>query len=114
MGLDVSHDCWGGAYSSFHRFRAGIARAVGIPDLMGMQGFGGEGSWDELAGDPLVLLLTHSDCEGVIECRDCLPLARRLEEVAEKVGGVDLKRAILRFAAGLRAAAAAKEDVVFS
>ncbi len=31
MGLDVSHDCWHGAYSAFMRWRQEIARAAGIP-----------------------------------------------------------------------------------
>lgn len=30
MGLDTTHDCWHGAYSAFHRFRHGIARAIGL------------------------------------------------------------------------------------
>jgi len=35
MGLDTTHGCWHGAYSAFHRWRAGLANAAGIPlDLM--------------------------------------------------------------------------------
>ena len=39
MGLDVSYDCFNGAYSSFMRFRIGLSKIVGIPDLSKMEGF---------------------------------------------------------------------------
>lgn len=35
MGLDTSHDCWHGPYSTFMRWRRKIAKLAGIPlDLM--------------------------------------------------------------------------------
>lgn len=40
MGLDVSHDCWHGAYSAFMRWRCEIAKCLGIP-LQMMEGFYG-------------------------------------------------------------------------
>jgi hypothetical protein len=109
MGLDVSHDCWSGAYSAFHRWRTAIARCVGI-DLEQMQGFAKEetkalvdhyrkiGSppalveayakmansvqmpWDEVM-DPLKHLLHHSDCDGSIATELCAPIADRLEAI---------------------------------
>lgn len=39
MGLDVSHDCWHGAYSAFMRWREGLAQAAGLPPLQLMEGF---------------------------------------------------------------------------
>jgi len=39
MGLDTSHDCWHGAYSSFMRWRCEIAKAAGLPPLRFMEGF---------------------------------------------------------------------------
>ncbi len=39
MGLGVSHGCWRGAYSAFHRWRIEIARAAGLPALELMEGF---------------------------------------------------------------------------
>ena len=39
MGLDVSHDAWQGAYSSFMRWRKKIAEVAGLPPLELMRGF---------------------------------------------------------------------------
>lgn len=39
MGLYVSHDCWTGAYSAFHRWRVEVARLKGLPPLDLMEGF---------------------------------------------------------------------------
>lgn len=39
MGLDTSHDCWHGSYSSFHRWRCMIAQEAGLPPLGLMEGF---------------------------------------------------------------------------
>ena len=40
MGLDTTHGCWSGPYSSFGRWREEIARVVGVP-LPLMEGFYG-------------------------------------------------------------------------
>ncbi len=42
MGLDITHNCWHGAYSAFHRWRQIIAKAAGLPPLDFMEGFYGE------------------------------------------------------------------------
>lgn len=39
MGLDVSHDCWHGAYSAFMRWRVKLAEVAGFPPLGLMAGF---------------------------------------------------------------------------
>lgn len=39
MGLDISHDTWHGAYSSFMRWREKIAEIAGFPPLELMEGF---------------------------------------------------------------------------
>jgi hypothetical protein len=39
MGLDVSHECWTGAYSAFHIWRCKIAELKGLPPLELMEGF---------------------------------------------------------------------------
>ncbi|MEK9726025.1 MAG: hypothetical protein VW405_21410 [Rhodospirillaceae bacterium] len=133
MGLDTTHDCWHGAYSAFHRFRHGIARAIGL-DLASMQGFSestvtGQGragiAWSLLKPDPIHILLNHSDCEGEIAVPNLLPLAARLEELIPALAAIDgvepgvghlssgLASAAKRFADGLRRAAAAGEAVEF-
>jgi hypothetical protein len=39
MGLDVSHGCWHGAYSAFHRWRVKLAEVAGFPPLELMEYF---------------------------------------------------------------------------
>lgn len=39
MGLDVSHDCWHGSYSTFMKWRCVLAKASGLPPLELMEGF---------------------------------------------------------------------------
>lgn len=34
MGLDTTHGCWSGPYSSFHRFRIEVAKAAGVPYML--------------------------------------------------------------------------------
>ena len=87
MGLDVSHDCWHGAYSAFMRWRREIARVVGI-DLMSMEGFKENGtSWETLKPDVLHVLLTHSDCDGYIQWKQTKKLADRLTELLPLLEG---------------------------
>ena len=114
MGLDVSHDCWHGPYSAFMRFRSQIAMRFGIPDLSRIEGFGGVTPWPEsIKENPIFVLLDHSDCDGVIEHKDCLPLAERLDAIAPLLESPYREQAI-RFADGLRCAHEKDEDVNFS
>jgi hypothetical protein len=99
MGLDVSHDCWSGGYSSFHYFRIILAKAAGFPPLELMRGFYSIGSiketytnsiawnlpieWDRLGHDVLCEILGHSDCGGEIEHKHCKPLADRMSELKD-------------------------------
>lgn len=46
MGLDVSHNCWHGAYSAFMRWRKKLAEVAGLPPLEMMDGF-----WTPPRGD---------------------------------------------------------------
>jgi hypothetical protein len=83
MGLDTTHNCWHGPYSSFMRWRQEIARAVGVP-LPLMEGFypgihGAIDRWMEfvaprpggpICGDPAGPLL-HNWIQGV---REWLPI----------------------------------------
>lgn len=155
MGLDTTHDCWHGPYSSFNRWREAVQVAAGWP----MQDVTGEygqtyreatvvnwsaitdanimGEWDALPEDPLIVLIAHSDCDGVIPVPALLPLADRLDEIAARMT-VDQGQkpdtwlaesghserparatydgelaATNRFAAGLRLAASLNEPVEF-
>src|SRR4029453_4231566 len=142
MGLWVSHECWTGAYSAFSRWREQLARSAGytiakvtwedgdvfvngrdcvlidwgtVPNAMLM----GEGG--ETPADPLLVLIAHSDCEGVIHPAQAGPLADRLTELLPllpdeadlgHIGDWQLKTQT--FIDGLRTAVEAGEDVEFS
>lgn len=117
MGLDTTHDCWHGPYGAFGRWREELTRAAGLPELSAMVGFGGQNSWEHWEEDPIVILLNHSDCDGVILHKDCAPLAARLEELLpllqSDAWGWGSKQLAEQFIKGLRAADAAGEDVEF-
>jgi len=87
--------------------------ALDVDDLLPL-------SWDMFKGHPLVPLLNHSDCDGIIASSDCGPLADCLESLLDKLpatpaGGHigDWRVKTQAFIDGLRRAAAAGEDVDF-
>lgn len=120
MGLDTTHDCWHGAYSSFHRWRAKIASVIGV-NLDSMEGFCKTGGrpWSLLGDDVIVKLLNHSDCDGELPHDICGPLADRLEGLLPHLlgdGGGHIgnyQEKTKMFIDGLRRAAKAKENVEF-
>jgi hypothetical protein len=149
MGLDTSHGCWNGPYSAFDRWRTALQEAAGwhleeefLAREVNWEAVTDDniaGRWDALPEDPLVVLVAHSDCDGEIPVEALLPLAERLEGLADRFpddegrtprarpegwpegepwpprrGAYDgYREATLRFAAGLREAAAAGEPVEF-
>ena len=117
MGLDTSHNCWHGPYSSFMRWRMAVCKAAGLGDLLQYEGFGLSKTKQFDASDPLTILLWHSDCDGEIAYTDCTALARRLEEILPKLdpsgeSGRTVEHT-RQFIAGLLTAAKAKENVDF-
>ena len=154
MGLDTSHGCWNGPYSQFMRWRIWLADQVGIP-MMLMDGFCNmmltiedlelvpKDDWDfkaainnaiierpipwDCIGDPIKILLDHSDCEGKIKWWECKILAMRLVQLLKNkketdrdyIPGPDrgcydgMVPATRRFIKGLMIAYKAKEDVIF-
>lgn len=102
MGLDTSHDAWHGSYSGFSSFREQIAKTLNLVDEDGRyyptlfsevddstyplrqeveQITDYQGNWDEPAPDPILYLLAHSDCDGIIRNEHLGPLIKRLEDV---------------------------------
>ena len=99
MGLDTTHDCWHGAYSSFTRWRNELASVAGyqLATIEYDDGWRSEtvlidwghlateetlaGKWSETPGDPLLVLIVHSDCDGGIYPEQAQVLADRLEEL---------------------------------
>lgn len=116
MGLDTTHDCWHGSYSSFNWWRKTIAKVAGLPNLDDMDGFGGSIKWESLEPDVLHELLNHSDCDGEIRHEVCGPLADRLEELLPMLKDqlpLWTGRYTEQFIAGLRDASNAGENVEF-
>lgn len=137
MGLDISHDCWYGAYSAFSRWRQKVSQAAGYavwkvtfddgisqPTVMLDWGHITDanlmGEWDKPQSDPLVYLIAHSDCEGIIKPEQAGPLAVRLREIVpllpdEDVGGHvgNWRSKTMQFIAGLEEAVAKGENVEF-
>ncbi|MDV6014394.1 hypothetical protein [Haloechinothrix sp. LS1_15] len=139
MGLAVSFDCWEGPYSSFNRWRTGLARAAGYAvaplgggELHPVVDWGHvdqarmQGEWDRVPctivgePDPLLILLTHADNEGRIKAEHCGPLADRLDELVSvlpvehdpELGG-SWQGVTRQFIVGLRDAVEEGEDVEF-
>lgn len=126
MGLDTSHGCWHGSYSAFRAWRKDIAQVAGykIADDGGRPNYqlpwemfedkNYQGEWDSPPGDdPLVYLLAHSDCDGVIHPQHGVHIAARLEQLLPLLDDDWTRERTERFIAGLREAAAAGEDVDF-
>jgi hypothetical protein len=103
MGLDITHDCWHGAYSGFAIFRETVGRAAGMPYYNGSLDIDWEqiteaqiaGDWadqpcvtrvgyDPPLTDPVLYLLIHSDCDGKLRCKYLKDLKARLEELVPK------------------------------
>ena len=137
MGLDTSHNCWSGPYSSFMRWRRQIAEAAKWPPLDLMAGFYSEEyvpedrlrtrpatdldnvrrqlpiSWDPFKRDVLAILLNHSDCDGEIEWGHCAALADRLEGLVPALNDREALENTRQFIVGLRTAHDAGESVEF-
>lgn len=137
MGLDTTHNCFHGPYGAFNRWRDAVARAAGYQfkrfdgeyrdavdldwDVFDLKNYQGE--WDIVPGDdPLLYLIVHSDCDGVMHPEQGRHLVARLRQLAPKVDpegviygvrGNSMYEVTLRFADGLEWAAAAGEDVEF-
>ncbi len=143
MGLWVSHDCWDGAYGAFLRWRHTLAEAAGyqIREATSEERAAGhyapsvnidwsmfddqhyQGEWGSFVpgDDPLLYLIVHSDCDGVIHPEQAVHIARRLESLLpllddkEATGHIrpSMRAKTQQFIDGLKLAAAAGEDVVF-
>src|SRR3990167_8218627 len=87
MGLNISHGCWEGPYSAFHRYRSAVAKAAGYGDLNDYEGFSGFKTFPK--DDPLTCLLGHSDSDGEIAAADTGQLAARLEDLLPALDAAD-------------------------
>lgn len=122
MGLDTSHDAWHGPYSSFHSWRIALARAAGLSVYEKPLPRGGTRTMWVMPSedDILFVLMSHSDCDGMISTQDCAPLADRLESLLPRIGAPDdwwdpsyHINSTRQFIKGLRLAASLGEDIDF-
>lgn len=143
MGLNVSHDAWTGAYGAFGRWRQHLAEVAGyavakvqwlpadawdgprdtvLIDWGHITKANRQGEWTEAERpkDPLIYLIAHSDCDGVIHPVEAALLADRLQELLplldeSKSGGhiQSMRQKTGQFIAGLRDAVSRDETVEF-
>jgi hypothetical protein len=121
MGLDTTHDCWSGPYSSFMRWRCRIHQVLRnyvSGDVREDYMRAVEDGCYADQSDPINFLMMHSDCDGEIPADMCGPMADALEErvlkqLPERALYDDIRPATERFIAGLRDAASRGEAVLF-
>lgn len=143
MGLDTSHGCWHGSYSSFATWRNYLATEflgdlgytvthaeIGdsyefpperIPVQDATDGYPNSvylGDWESDPLDIIDVLMIHSDCEGEIPHRFTGPLAARLDGFRQQMTAETdpdgyLRAATTRFVNGLLDACARGEAVDF-
>lgn len=116
MGLDTTHDCWHGAYSTFNTWRTHLCAVAGYGDLRERTGYKAGGlPWP--GDDVLVELLDHSDCDGELRWQICSDLAKRLEELLPAMMRVTpdgyMGEKTRQFVDGLRLAHEVRENVEF-
>ena len=122
MGLDTSHNCFNGSYSTFNDFRYWLASKIDI-NLDEYQGYRGNGTkdLDELINIYLYPLLIHSDCEGSLSVNESEQIVKGLCEILENLNNNELsiadkyyKRILIDFIDGCNDAINKNEKIEFS
>jgi hypothetical protein len=109
MGLDTTHNAWHGGYGRFNAWRINLASKIGIT-LQEMEGFGGDGKWDETID--LYPLLYHSDCDGELTPDECKKTIKGLTDILSLLDGEGKERAI-QFITGCADAVSKNENILF-
>lgn len=118
MGLDTSHNCWHGPYSSFNGFRYSLGRQIGI-NLDEYIGYGGKGTKNiENIEHELMLLFNHSDCEGELTVEESKQIVIGLNKVLENFNenlelSYNFKNKIIQFRDGCLDAISKNEIIDF-
>jgi len=118
MGLDTTHDCWHGPYSSFNRFRYSLGRQIGI-DLDSYKGYSGEGTKDLISiSHNLMPLFNHSDCDGSLTVKESKSIVRGLNGILIDLdksieSNYDFKNRIIQFRDGCLDAISKKQKIYF-
>ena|SRR5690606_34976297 len=118
MGLDTSHNCWHGSYSSFNRFRYSLGHQIGI-DLYDYAGYGSKGVKDLAKIEhELMPLFNHSDCDGILTVEESKQIVIGLNKVLENFNNkieadFDFEEKIIQFRDGCLNAIQRNEEVDF-
>ena len=119
MGLDTTHNCWHGPYSSFNRFRESLAEQIGI-SLDDYIGYDNPNATKELRSikHNIRPLLNHSDCDGILPLRQCKLIVDGLNDILENFNDkieadYNFKENIIQFRDGCLLAIKNKEVVRF-
>jgi len=118
MGLDTSHNCWHGPYSSFGRFRRCLGEQIGI-NLDEYLGYNQNGTkyLDSIEHD-IKPLLNHSDCDGSLTVKESRQIAKGLTQILknfneELPSDYNFKEKIIQFRDGCLDAVSKKQKVKF-
>ncbi len=118
MGLDTTHNCWHGPYSSFNNFRYALAKRIGI-NLNDYIGYKDAGTKDLASIEhDLMPLFNHSDCDGELN-NDQRRIIIGLNDVLDRwdlpdtMESKDFKADIIQFRDGCLDAFAANEIIYF-
>jgi len=118
MGLDTSHNCWHGPYSSFNRFRYSLGHQIGI-DLDDYAGYGKTGVKDLTKIEhELMPLFNHSDCDGILTVEESKQIVIGLNKVLENFNDkieadYNFKENIIQFRDGCLDAIERNEEIDF-
>lgn len=118
MGLNTTHNCWNGPYSSFNRFRYSLGYQIGV-DLDDYVGYSKDGT-KQLSSikHDLMSLFNHSDSDGRLTIKECKNIVKGLNDVLENFVendkyDFDFKDKILQFRDGCLDAISKKQMVHF-
>lgn len=118
MGLDTSHNCWHGSYSSFNQFRYSLGRQIGV-NLDEYIGYG-EGGTKYLTDikHELYPFFMHSDCEGELTVEESKQIVIGLNKVLENFNenlelSYNFKNKIIQFRDGCLDAISKNEIIDF-
>lgn len=118
MGLDTSHNCWHGPYSTFNRFRYSLGHQIGI-NLDEYAGYNNNGTKDlsEIEHD-LMPLFNHSDCDGELSIEESKRIVKGLNSVLENFNeemqfDFNFKKQIIQFRDGCMDAISKNEIIDF-
>lgn len=88
------------SYGGFMFFRERLCEAAGLGDIKTYRGFGGTKPWPSTTDEPLVAVLSHSDCDGELWSGELEGVGARLREVvSEWDDATHDKQSALRLAA---------------